>query len=282
MVKTRQSRSLRAWLVAVVVTAALGAAPAAGGEPPSLLETGGAESSESSSMRLSPGDGALDEYDPWEPFNERVFEFNRRLDRFVLKPVATAWDKAVPSEVQRNLGNAFKNAAMPKRLVNNLLQGKFDGAVRELGRFVMNSTLGVGGLFDVATAAGVEGSDEDTGQTLGVWGVGPGPYLVLPFLPPLTIRDGVGFAIDSLLDPINYVAPFAANAGTSVGDRVNARSRNLEVFDDFEASTLDLYSATRNAYLQRRQKAIQEDAGRRRDGWQRYEADGGDATPEAP
>lgn len=201
---------------------------------------------------------AHEDYDPWAPFNERTFRFNHRLDRFVLKPVARAWDKVLPDPIQRGLANAFHNAAMPKRLVNSLLQGKGDGAMRELGRFLLNSTLGVGGLIDVAKVAGVPASDEDTGQTLGAWGVDPGPYLVLPFLPPLTVRDGVGFAIDSLLNPVGYLAPFIANAGMKATDTVNSRAENLEVFEDVEESAIDLYSAVRNGYLQRRQKAIEE------------------------
>ncbi|MBI2205109.1 MAG: VacJ family lipoprotein [Candidatus Rokubacteria bacterium] len=290
--------------VAVAAVIAVGAAPAASGapglEPPpgsdSQLEASGADGSEvattaapagpsgesQTETRAAAEDGALEEHDPWERFNERMFEFNRRVDRYVLKPVAKGWDKVVPDEVQRSLKNVLKNAAMPKRLVNNLLQGKFEGAVRELSRFMLNTTVGVGGLFDIATHEGIPESATDTGQTLGVWGAGPGPYLVLPFLPPLTVRDGIGFAIDSLLDPISYVAPFAANVGTSVGERVNERSVNLETFDDFEAGTLDLYSAVRNAYLQRRQKAIQEDAGSRREGWPQPWPEDSAATSEAP
>lgn len=198
------------------------------------------------------------EYDPWEPFNERMFAFNHGLDRHVMKPVATAWDKVVPDEAQRALKNAFRNASMPKRFVNSLFQLKVGGAARELGRFVLNSSVGLAGFFDVAKAAGLEPSDEDTGQTLAAYGVGPGPYLVLPFLPPTTVRDGIGFAIDSVLDPISYVAPFAANLGMTGGETINKRAENLETFEDVEESVLDLYSAVRNGYLQRRQKAIQE------------------------
>ncbi|MBI2466325.1 MAG: VacJ family lipoprotein [Candidatus Rokubacteria bacterium] len=198
------------------------------------------------------------EYDPWEPFNERMFAFNHGLDRHVMKPVATGWDKVVPERAQRALKNAFQNASMPKRFVNSLFQLKFVGAAREMGRLVINSTVGLAGFFDVAKAAGLEPSDEDTGQTLAAYGVGPGPYLVLPFLPPTTVRDGIGFAIDSVLDPISYVAPFAANLGMTGGETINKRAENLETFEDVEESVLDLYSAVRNGYLQRRQKAIQE------------------------
>jgi phospholipid-binding lipoprotein MlaA len=118
--------------------------------------------------------------------------------------------------------------------------------------------MGVGGFFDVATELGIRRSDEDTGQTLGFYGVGPGPYLVLPFLPPLTVRDGFGFAADVAMQPIGYVAPFEASAGMRGGQLVNDRSLNLETFEEFEQVTFDLYSAVRNAYLQRRQRMIEE------------------------
>lgn len=199
----------------------------------------------------------IEEYDPLEPYNEKIFEFNHNVfDRYVLKPAATAWDKVVPTPVQQHLSNAFENIAMPRRLVNNLLQAKFKGAGNELARFGINSTVGIAGLFDVAKRAGIEKSDADTGQTLGIWGVGPGPYLILPFLPPLTARDAFGFAADTAMDPLNYVIPFAASLGRKGGDGINTRSQNLELFDSVEESTVDLYSAVRNAYLQRRQLAI--------------------------
>jgi phospholipid-binding lipoprotein MlaA len=164
----------------------------------------------------------------------------------------------VPDLAQQSLANAFDNIAMPRRLVNSLLQLKIEGAGRELARFFINISMGVGGFFDAATDLGIPRSDEDTGQTLGHYGVGPGPYLVLPFLPPLTVRDGFGFAADGAMQPIAYVAPFAADIGMLAGRTVNDRSLNLETFEEFEAMTFDLYSATRNAYLQRRQRLIEE------------------------
>jgi phospholipid-binding lipoprotein MlaA len=198
------------------------------------------------------------EYDPWERFNRKMFDFNQRLDRFVLKPVAKVWHFVIPDLAQQSLANAFDNIAMPRRLVNSLLQLKMEGAGRELARFFLNISMGVGGFFDVATELGVPRSDEDTGQTLGYYGVKPGPYLVLPFLPPLTVRDGFGFAADGAMQPISYVAPFAATVGMRGGQVVNDRSLNLETFEEFQQVTFDLYSAVRNAYLQRRQRQIQE------------------------
>jgi phospholipid-binding lipoprotein MlaA len=200
----------------------------------------------------------FEEYDPWEPFNRRMFAFNRQLDRWVLKPVATVWDTVLPDLVQDSLGNFFDNLRMPARLVNHLVQRNIDGAGREFGRFVLNLSMGVLGFFDVATELGLATREADTGQTLGVYGAEPGPYLVLPLLPPLTVRDGIGFAVDSALNPLNYVAPFAANAGSRGTNLVNDRALNLERFEGVEEATLDLYTAVRNAYLQRRQRVIQE------------------------
>jgi len=204
-------------------------------------------------------DELVEEYDPWEPFNDKTFWFNRKFDRFVLKPVATAYDVVVPDPVKESLRNALTNVGVVRRLVNNVLQLNFPGAGREVSRFLINSTLGVGGFFDVAKAwFRIEQSDKDTGQTLGAYGVGQGPYLILPFLPPFTVRDGVGFAADIGLDPLIYFAPFAAISGRTAATVVNDRSLNLELYESVEETTLDLYSAVRNAYLQRRAKAIKE------------------------
>jgi phospholipid-binding lipoprotein MlaA len=203
-------------------------------------------------------DAEPEEYDPWEPFNATMFEFNRKLDRYVLKPVATGWSKIIPEEMRRAFRNAGDNIGMPRRFVNSVLQGKIEGAIRELARFVLNSTIGVGGLFDVGRAEGVLPSDEDMGQTFGRYGVGPGPYLVLPVLPPSTVRDTIGSGIDALLDPLSFFLPFSASLGKRVGETVNERSLNLEVFEQVEESVLDLYSAVRNGYLQRRERAIRE------------------------
>jgi phospholipid-binding lipoprotein MlaA len=198
--------------------------------------------------------------DPWEGFNETMFNFNRDvLDRYFLKPVATGWDFLLPDLVQKSVQNFFDNLAVVRRVVNNALQGKATGAATELARFSINSTIGVAGLFDVAKHGfGIEQSDEDTGQTFGVWGIGPGPYLVLPFLPPLTVRDGIGFAFDAAMTPYTYFIPwYATFAGTGT-NVVNERSLNLDRFERVAETTVDLYSAVRNAYLQRRAAAIKQ------------------------
>jgi phospholipid-binding lipoprotein MlaA len=198
------------------------------------------------------------EYDPWESFNRKMFAFNRQLDRVVLKPVATVWDRVVPDLAQESFGNFFNNLSMPPRLVNNLLQRNIAGAGRELARFSLNLSMGVLGFFDVATELGIAKSDADAGQTLGIYGAGPGPYLVLPLFPPLTVHDGIGFAVDGAMNPLSYVAPSAANTASRGVNVVNERASNLERFEGVEDEVVDLYTAARNAYLQRRQRAIEE------------------------
>jgi phospholipid-binding lipoprotein MlaA len=194
-------------------------------------------------------------------FNRKTFGFNRQFDRLVLKPVATVWDTVLPDLVQESLGNFFTNLGTPRRLVNELLQGRGQAAGIELARFFINMSMGVVGFFDATTDLGLKRFEADTGQTFGVYGAGPGPYLVVPFLPPLTVRDGIGFVADVLMDPLFYVVPFAGTAGRTGAQIVNDRSLNLELFEQVEESALDLYAALRNGYLTRRQQRIQEALG---------------------
>jgi len=209
--------------------------------------------------RLFAGDDEAEPYDPWEPFNERVFEFNRKLDQYVLKPIAKTYNVIMPEPFQVLIANGFDNIRFVPRVVNSVLQNKWAGAGREVSRFVINSTLGIGGLFDAAKYWGIEKSREDFGQTLAVWGSGPGPYLIVPFLPPLTVRDGIGRAVDTAMDPLGYFLPFIwTGLGMTVGDTVNERSLNLDLFQGFEESVIDMYSAVRHGYLQRRKKLIRE------------------------
>jgi phospholipid-binding lipoprotein MlaA len=200
------------------------------------------------------------ESDPWEGFNEVMFNFNREIvDRYILKPAATAWDFVVPDPVQRGFHNFFDNLAVVRRVVNNALQLKFAGAGKEVARFAINSTVGFVGFVDVARDGfGIEQSDEDMGQTFGWWGAPPGPYLVLPFLPPLTVRDGIGYAIDSAMTPYIYFVPWYVSFGGGAVNVVNERSLNLDRFERVAESTVDLYGAVRNAYLQRRAAAVRQ------------------------
>ena len=193
------------------------------------------------------------EWDPWEPFNEKTFWFNRQLDRYLLKPVATAYKAVLPDPVRKGLANALDNLDVTRRLVNNILQLRFNGAVREIARFVINSTVGMAGLFDVADKGfDLERSDRDTGQTLGKYGIAPGPYLVLPFLPPLTVRDLFGFVADEAMFPLDRFIPLGAAIGLHATEKISERAENIEEFAGVEETVVDLYGAVRNAYLQRR------------------------------
>ena len=198
--------------------------------------------------------------DPWEPFNSDVFQFNYNMDRYLLKPAARGYNAVVPPDVQGSLANAFNNMGFMTRLLNSLFQGKYGRAGIETKRFLINTTIGIGGLFDVAKHAfEMEAPPaEDTGQTLAIYGMESGPYLVLPFLPPLTVRDAVGYAGDIALNPFNYFIPILPNLGVNAEDTVNDRSLNLERFQGIEESTVDLYGAVRSGYLQRRAKDIDE------------------------
>ena len=198
--------------------------------------------------------------DPWESFNSSMFDFNYKLDRYVMKPVAKGYNFFIPPDVQNSLGNAFSNLAFAPRFLNNVFQGKFAGAGIETKRFLINTIMGLGGFFDVAKYVfDIEApAIEDVGQTLAVRGVGAGPYLILPFFPPTTVRDFTGFIGDSFLNPVNYVIPIIPNLGANVGKRVNERSINLETFEGIEESTVDLYGAVRAAYFDRRERQIQE------------------------
>jgi phospholipid-binding lipoprotein MlaA len=223
-------------------------------------------------------EGTGEEYDPLESVNTSIFEFNRQVDRFVLKPVAKGYNFIMPDLVQVGISNIFYNLRFAPRFLNNVFQGKAKGAGIEVGRFLVNSTVGLAGFFDVAKHVDLVTPEEDLGQTLGFYGVKPGPYLVLPFLPPFTVRDFFGYVGDVFLNPINWmVVPIIEvngvpsviahknrttssiiQIGARVGEIINERSRNLETYQGVEEATLDLYSAVRNGYLQKRAQAIRE------------------------
>jgi phospholipid-binding lipoprotein MlaA len=201
--------------------------------------------------------------DPWEPFNQAMFTFNLKLDEYVLHPVATVYNKVMPEAAQRGVQRFFKNLGVVERTANNVFQGKLTGAGQEVGRFVVNTTLGCVGFLDVAEPVfGWRESPEDFGQTLAVYGAANGPYLVLPFYGPSTVRDTVGVAVDGALNPMNYllttVQVFAIKGGAAVVSAVNYRSMNLDLFEDVQRSAVDLYGAAQDAYIQRREKAISE------------------------
>lgn len=197
-------------------------------------------------------------YDPWEGMNLQIFGFNLVLDQFILKPIAMGYDWVMPDALEEGIRNAIHNIRFVPRFANNLFQAKFKSAGIEMTRFLINSTLGIAGFIDVADLAfDLKVSEEDTGQTLGTYDVQPGPYLVLPFFPPMTVRDGIGALADLALDPLTYLLPFV-QAGTRGGEVITERARNVDQFDGVQAGTVDLYGAVREAYFQRRERAIKE------------------------
>jgi len=198
--------------------------------------------------------------DPLEPANRVIGTFNDRLYFWVLKPVAIVYKTFLPPGVRQGIANAFDNIRTPIRFFNNIFQGKLEYAFQELERFVINSTLGVGGFFDIANRHfGLSKKDEDFGQTLAVYGLKNGPYLMWPFLGPSTARDSVGMVVDFFLDPLNYIIPdFITQAEVKAGEVTNYTSMHIGEYEDLKKSALDPYIAVRDAYIQNRQKKIRE------------------------
>ena len=195
-------------------------------------------------------------WDPWEPMNRVTHEFNEFADRWVLEPVAKGYDYVVPERVQRSVENFYDNLAFPARLANDLLQLKVVKAFEDTGRFITNSTIGVAGFFDVASAGGIPKHDEDFGQTLGYWGVPTGPYFVIPLLGPSNVRDAAGQLTDTGLAVHGYFLTFPISSGMFVFDKLNDRSIAIEALAAERASAFDFYAAARGAYTQFRQNQV--------------------------
>lgn len=194
--------------------------------------------------------------DPYEGFNRAMFEVNEVVDTYVAKPVAKAYDSAAPLPVKAGVGNVFSNAGDLWTGVNNALQGKFSDAGTDLARLVVNSTVGILGLFDVASELGLDKHDEDFGQTLATWGVGEGGYVFLPVIGPRTLRDTAGWGVDITVDPVSDIRPVAAR-NSLVGLRfVDIRASLLPSDKVVEEAALDKYAYIRDAYLQRRRNQI--------------------------
>jgi phospholipid-binding lipoprotein MlaA len=189
--------------------------------------------------------------DPWESWNRGVYKVNDKLDRAVAKPVARTYVRAVPSPVRTGVSNFFENLRTTTVMINDALQGKFKAAANDLARFVLNSTVGIGGLLDPATQAGLDHNDEDFGQTLGVWGLHPGPFLELPLLGPSDVRDGSGRIVDLFTNPTHYIQNNYIEYGLYVVDLIDTRASLLSL-DDTLKNVYDPYAFIRDAYLQRR------------------------------
>ena len=200
-----------------------------------------------------------DPRDPFEGFNRASYKFNDALDRAVLKPAAKGYKAITPQFVETGVGNFFSNLGQPTVILNDLLQAKFKPARNDTGRFLMNTTVGIGGLFDPASKAGLDRNDEDFGQTLGKWGVPSGPYLMVPFFGPSTVRDGFGSAVGVYSNPLHYVDDDAWRYGLQGVNLVDSRARRLPL-DDTLSQTYDKYGFIRNAYLQQREYQVTDGA----------------------
>lgn len=200
---------------------------------------------------------ALDERDPWEAFNRGVFTFNETMDGFVFEPVGKVYDFITPAPIDDGISNFFDNIAMLPVIANDILQFKFTQMVNDFVRFFLNSTLGLFGFFDIAGDANLHSSGEDFGQTLAHWGMGPGPYLVVPFFGPATVRDAAGFAIDrGLISPIAHIDDDLTRAGLLTLNYVDFKSDILSTTSLIGEASLDKYDFIKNAYFEKRDSQI--------------------------
>jgi phospholipid-binding lipoprotein MlaA len=189
--------------------------------------------------------------DPWESWNRGVYRINDKLDRAVAKPVARTYVRIVPQPIRTGVTNFFENLDTPTVMINDALQGKFLAAGNDLGRFLLNSTVGLAGLLDPATSAGMAKNNEDFGQTLGHWGVHPGPFVELPILGPSDLRDAPSKVVDSYTNPRQYIHNSYVKYGLWLPSLVDTRARLLPL-DETLKNVYDPYAFIRDAYLQRR------------------------------
>ena len=205
--------------------------------------------------QFAQSDGVTDvdvDVDPLEPINRFTFAINQFLDTIVFRPLAATYRVLLPQFMRDSIRSFMRNLNTPVVLANDLLQGSFDRAGNTLARFAINTTAGVGGLWDAAEDMGYPFHDEDFGQTLGVWGVGPNPYLVNPILGPSTLRDTVGLIVDRFFDPLTYVLDDEVLLARSFVNGIDFRSRNIEALEDLQRDAVDFYARLRSVYLQRR------------------------------
>jgi phospholipid-binding lipoprotein MlaA len=215
-----------------------------------------------SACATTPGTDRLAEKDPLHGFNRAMWGVNRGLDKAIARPVTKVYQAVTPKPVRSGIANFFSNLTEPWSFINALLQGKPNRAGRALERFVVNSTVGIGGLMDVAGKHGKKQQPEDLGQTLAVWGVNGGPYLMLPLIGPTTFRDGTGSIVEIFADPVNICKrecgiPKSARLGMSVASLISARSELMDSgADKLLDNSADSYATAHSAYLQRRRALI--------------------------
>ena len=194
--------------------------------------------------------------DPLEGYNRTMYSFNNFADKAVLKPAAKVYDAVTPDPISRGISNFFSNLNEITVILNDLLQFKFKQAAHDTGRFLLNSTVGFAGIFDVAGYAGHAKNNEDFGQTLGAWGVKPGAYVVLPFFGPRNVRDSFGLAADIYTDPVFHINDNGTRNAFGITRVIDSRASLLGTKNILDEAALDEYSFVRDAYLQRRQNLV--------------------------
>ena len=206
-----------------------------------------------------PGDAAGESiYDPLESMNRTIYDFNAVFDDFVLAPVARGYDSVAPEPLKQGASNFFDNLSYPVVVVNSLLQGKFIQGGSDFARFLVNSTVGLFGIFDVAIHLDMVEHQEDLGQTLATWGVSDGAYLVLPFIGPSSVRHGTGIIGDAFIDPVYDLEDRSARAALVAAKAVDLRYGLLDEGNVVDETAIDPYAFMRSAYLQSRTQAISE------------------------
>jgi phospholipid-binding lipoprotein MlaA len=198
--------------------------------------------------------------DPLEPMNRFFFDFNQRLDRHAALPAASFYTSAVPRPARATVHNVLNNLGGPVTAANDVLQLEFENAGIAAGRFIINTTIGIAGIFDVATDWGLPAAHRDFGETMGVYGVPPGPYLVLPFRGPTAVRDLAGSYVDGYFTPLRYARYSGRNyvglVRSSQGS-IDNRSANIVTYRDIERASVDYYATMRAYYLQRRARQVE-------------------------
>ncbi|MCB9963941.1 MAG: VacJ family lipoprotein [Rhodospirillales bacterium] len=208
---------------------------------------------------------SYDIYDPFEDANRTVFTINDKLDKVIAKPIAKTYRVVLPEPARVGVRNVLRNLNTPVNAGNQLLQGDLSGTATDLGRALINTTAGIGGLFDVAGYLGLEYEFEDFGQTLAVWGIDNGPYFIIPLLGPSTLRDSTGRLVDAYADPLSHYLQnthreewLYTRWGVSLVDQ---RESVLDVLDDLESSSIDYYAVMRSSYIQYRAAMVRDEGG---------------------
>ena len=204
-----------------------------------------------------------DIYDPLEDVNRATFAINDALDQAAVRPVAKAYRAVTPKFLRDSVTNFLRNLHSPINVANQILQGDIEGAAGDVSRFMINTSIGVGGLFDVAADTGLEYEHEDFGQTLGVWGIAHGPYLVLPVIGPSSFRDATGLLVDTFADPVRLYLYNTDQEewyyARAIATGIEKREALLDALDDLRTNSFDYYAAVRSAYMQKREAMVRDD-----------------------